>query len=159
MFGWFDRKHLGWLSRFMAKVPVFPIPSHGRFMRQPLYVGDFCNIIISAMFKQPNNEIFNITGREKIDYVDIIKAIKKTLGLRTWIMHIPYSLFWLLLKIYALVDRDPPFTTSQLKALIIHEEFELIPWWDIFEIESTPLDAALKETYLDKIYSKHVLHF
>ena len=26
MFGWFDRKHLGWLSRFMAKIPVFPIP-------------------------------------------------------------------------------------------------------------------------------------
>jgi uncharacterized protein YbjT (DUF2867 family) len=24
MFGWFDRKHLGWLSRFMKKVPVFP---------------------------------------------------------------------------------------------------------------------------------------
>jgi nucleoside-diphosphate-sugar epimerase len=30
MFGWFDPKHLGWLSRFMAKVPVFPIPGHGR---------------------------------------------------------------------------------------------------------------------------------
>ena len=26
MFGWFDRKHLGWLSRFMSKVPIFPIP-------------------------------------------------------------------------------------------------------------------------------------
>lgn len=159
MFGWFDRKHLGWLSRFMAKIPVFPIPSHGRFMRQPLYVGDFCNIIISAMFKQPNNEVFNITGREKIDYVDIIKAIKKTLCLRTWIMHIPYSLFWILLKIYALIDRDPPFTTSQLKALIIHEEFELIPWWEIFEVEPTPLDVALKETYLDETYSQYVLHF
>lgn len=159
MFGWFDRKHLGWLSRFMAKIPVFPIPSHGRFMRQPLYVGDFCNIIISAMHKQPNNEIYNITGREKIDYVDIIKAIKKTLGLRTWIMHIPYWFFWTLLKIYAIFDRDPPFTTSQLQALIIHEEFELIPWWDIFEIESTSLDDALKETYLDETYSKYVLNF
>ncbi|MCW8899601.1 MAG: NAD-dependent epimerase/dehydratase family protein [Gammaproteobacteria bacterium] len=159
MFGWFDRKHLGWLSRFMAKIPVFPIPSHGRFMRQPLYVGDFCNIIISAMHKQPKNKIYNITGREKIDYVDIIKGIKKTLGLRTWIMHIPYWLFWMLLKIYAIFDRDPPFTTSQLKALVIREEFELIPWWDIFEIKSTPFDDALKETYLDETYSKHVLHF
>src|SRR5688572_8911417 len=51
MFGWFDRKHLGWLSRFMAKVPVFPIPGHGRYMRQPLYVGDFCNVIISCLEK------------------------------------------------------------------------------------------------------------
>lgn len=159
MFGWFDRKHLGWLSRFMAKIPVFPIPSHGRFMRQPLYVGDFCNIIISAMHKQPEDKIYNITGREKIDYVDIIKAIKNTLGLRTWIVHIPYWLFWTLLKIYAIFDRDPPFTTSQLQALVIKEEFELIPWWDIFEISSTPFNEALKETYLDETYSKHVLHF
>ena len=36
MFGWFDRKHLGWLSRFMQKVPVFPIPGDGKYMRQPL---------------------------------------------------------------------------------------------------------------------------
>ena len=43
MFGWFDRKHLGWLARFMRKVPVFPIPDEGRYLRQPLYVGDFCN--------------------------------------------------------------------------------------------------------------------
>lgn len=69
-------------------------------------------------------------------------------------MHIPYSLFWILLKIYAIFDRDPPFTTSQLKTLIIHEEFELIAWWDIFEIQSTPLDRALEETYLDDTYSK-----
>jgi nucleoside-diphosphate-sugar epimerase len=159
MFGWFDRKHLGWLSRFMKKIPVFPIPSHGRFMRQPLYVGDFCNMIISAMHKQPQNEVYNITGREKIDYVDIIKGTKKTLGLRTWILHIPYWLFWTLLKIYAIFDRDPPFTTSQLQALVIKEEFELIPWWEIFEIEPTPFDEALKETYLDETYSKYVLKF
>jgi uncharacterized protein YbjT (DUF2867 family) len=36
MFGWFDRKHVGWLARFMQRVPVFPVPSHGRFLRQPL---------------------------------------------------------------------------------------------------------------------------
>ena len=29
MFGWFDRKHLGWLSRFMQRVPVFPVPGDG----------------------------------------------------------------------------------------------------------------------------------
>ena len=30
MFGWFDPTHLGWLSRFMPKTPVFPVPGHGR---------------------------------------------------------------------------------------------------------------------------------
>jgi uncharacterized protein YbjT (DUF2867 family) len=47
MFGWFDRKHLGWLARFMKKLPIFPIPGHGRYLRQPLYVGDICEIIMA----------------------------------------------------------------------------------------------------------------
>ena len=46
MFGWFDPKHLGWLSRFMARTPVFPIPGDGRFMRQPLYIRDFCRALV-----------------------------------------------------------------------------------------------------------------
>jgi len=68
MFGWFDRKHLGWLRRFMAKTPVFPIPGNGRYRRQPLYVGDFCNVIISCVENQIKDEIYDISGREVIDY-------------------------------------------------------------------------------------------
>ena len=80
MFGWFDRKHLGWLSRFMQRVPVFPIPGNGKFMRQPLYAGDFADIIISCIESRISPQIFNITGREKIDYIDIIRAIKSSTG-------------------------------------------------------------------------------
>ena len=128
-------------------------------MRQPLYVKDFCNIIISCMMKQPHNETYNITGQEKVDYVDIIRTIKNTLGLRTWIVHIPFRLFWWLLRIYAIFDRDPPFTTQQLEALVAHDEFELIPWWDMFNVPATPFAEAIKETYTDETYSQHVLEF
>ncbi len=77
MFGWFDRKHLGWLSRFMNKVPVFPIPGHGRYMRQPLYVGDFCNII-SCIENRIRDGVYNISGYKHVDYIDIIREIKRT---------------------------------------------------------------------------------
>lgn len=69
MFGWFDRKHLGWLSRFMKRVPVFPIPGHGRYLRQPLYVGDFCDIIVSCIEQRRVGGVYNITGLQKIDWV------------------------------------------------------------------------------------------
>lgn len=159
MFGWFDRKHLGWLSRFMQQVPIFPIPGHGRYMRQPLFVQDFCNIIIACLEKRPHNEVFNITGKENVDYVDIIKAIKKTIRSRTLIVHIPYSLFWMLLKIYALFDRDPPFTTEQLKALVAGDEFEVIPWGDIFGVKPTPFARAIEMTYGASPYSNIILKF
>jgi len=159
MFGWFDRKHLGWLSRFMKRIPVFPIPGHGKYMRQPLYVGDFCRIIEHCLQNQPNGEVYNISGKEQVDYIDIIREIKKAQNLRTWILKIPYSLFWLLMAVYAIFSSDPPFTTSQLKALTAEDEFELIPWWDIFETTATPFADAIKETFCDSQYSHIVLEF
>lgn len=159
MFGWFDRKHLGWLSRFMEKVPLFPIPGHGRYMRQPLYEKDFCNIIIAAMEMQPENKIYNITGREKVDYIDIIRTIKKVKGLRTPIVKIPYGLFKMLMATYALFSSNPPFTTQQLEALVADDEFELIPWWEIFDVEPTPFEEAMHETFNDPRYSQIILKF
>ena len=159
MFGWFDRKHLGWLSRFMQKIPVFPIPGNGRYMRQPLYVRDFCNIIVSCMENEPKGEVYNITGRENVDYVDIIRTIRDTIRARTLIIHIPYWLFWVLLKIYAVFDKDPPFTADQLKALVAGDEFEVIPWWDIFHVTPTPFKKAIEETFTDPTYSRLTLKF
>jgi nucleoside-diphosphate-sugar epimerase len=159
MFGWFDRKHLGWLSRFMRKVPVFPIPGHGRYMRQPLYVGDFCNIIISCIENKISGGIYNISGHEKVDYIDIIREIKRATGAKTLIAKIPYSLFYGLLWIWGLFDKNPPFTTQQLAALGAKDEFEVIDWPGIFGVPYTPFAKAVDETFNDPTYSKVVMEF
>lgn len=158
MFGWFDRKHLGWLSRFMQKVPVFPIPGHGRYMRQPLYAGDFSNIIISCIEKRITGK-FNISGHEQVDYVDIIREIKRAIRSGTPIVHIPYWLFHTLLATWAVFDRDPPFTTQQLAALVARDEFEVIDWPGIFGVTPTPFAKAIDVTYNDPAYSRVVLDF
>lgn len=159
MFGWFDRKHFGWLSQFMARVPVFPIPGDGRFVRQPLYAGDFCEIIIASMTRRPDNECYNISGKEKMNYVDIIRLIKSANGSSSLLLHLPYSLFYMLLAVYAVFDRNPPFTTAQLKALVIDEIFEDIDWEGIFGISATPLEQAIHDTFTHPVYSKIRLTF
>ena len=159
MFGWFDRKHLGWLSRFMKKIPVFPIPGHGRYMRQPLYVGDFCNIIISCIETRVRDGIYNISGHEKVDYIDIIKQIKLATKCRTPIIRIPYSLFYVLLWVWSLFDKNPPFTTQQLAALSTKDEFEVIDWPGIFGVPYTPFNQAVEETFNNAQYSKVILEF
>ena len=159
MFGWFDRKHLGWLSRFMKKIPIFPVPGNGKYMRQPLYVVDFCNTIISCIKVQPKMKIFNITGLEKINYIDIIKKIKISIKSRSHIICIPYNLFYFLLKVWAIFDNKPPFTSDQLKALATHDEFEVIDWPKIFNIKPTKFDEAIDKTFNDKKYSQVILKF
>lgn len=159
MFGWFDRKHLGWLARFMQRAPVFPIPGNGRYLRQPLYAGDFCSVIASAIETPRTGQTFNISGQTKIDYIDLMREVRAAVGLRTPIVTIPYRLFWLLLEAYALVDRNPPFTSKQLEALITPDVFEVIDWPTIFAVSPTPLAAALRETFQHPVYSKIVLEF
>jgi nucleoside-diphosphate-sugar epimerase len=159
MFGWFDRKHLGWLSRFMQRVPVFPIPGNGRYMRQPLYVGDFCNVIINCIEKQITDGVFNISGHEKIDYIDMIREIKRATKARVLIVKVPYSFFYSLLWVWSVFDRKPPFTTQQLQALVAKDEFEVIDWPQIFGVTYTPFRQAIHETFNDPRYSNVVLEF
>jgi nucleoside-diphosphate-sugar epimerase len=158
MFGWFDRKHLGWLRRFMDRAPVFPVPSDGRFRRQPLYAGDF-SAVIAAAIDQETRGVYDISGRREIDYVELIQLIKRITGARARVVHIPFRLFWALLWLYARFDRNPPFTVHQLEALVIPEVFPVIDWPKIFGVTETPLETALSETYLDPRYSQIVLDF
>jgi nucleoside-diphosphate-sugar epimerase len=158
MFGWFDRKHLGWLARFMKRVPVFPIPGNGRYRRQPLYVGDFCDIIMACLEGRRSGS-YNISGQHVIDYIDLIRAVRAASGSRTPIVPIPFWLFRLLLRVYALFNSNPPFTTKQLAALVIPELFEVIDWPGIFAVGSTPLEQALVETFQSPPYSDIALAF
>lgn len=157
MFGWFDPKHLGWLSRFMERVPVFPIPGHGRYMRQPLYNRDFCRAILSCMHKQPAGAEYDLVGPDRIDYIDMIRAIRDVKGLKTPIVRIPYGLFDILLRIYALFSAKPPFTSGQLKALTAGDEFTGVDMEATFGFKPTPFREALRETFTHPVYSQVAL--
>jgi nucleoside-diphosphate-sugar epimerase len=157
MFGWFDPKHLGWLSRFMAKTPVFPIPGDGRYLRQPLYERDFCRCIAKCIEREPDAEVYDVCGDTRIDYVDIIRTIKRVKRLRTWIVHIPYGLFYTLLKIYSVFSGKPPFTAAQLKALSAGDEFYGVDTQATFGVKQTPFEDAIRESYCDARYGSIVL--
>ena len=157
MFGWFDPKHLGWLSRFMAKTPVFPIPGHGRYLRQPLYVRDFCRVLIRCAETRPDGQIFDIVGEEDVDYIDIIRAIKEAKGLRTIILKIPVPLFRFLMRAYGLVSKNPPFVADQLDALMAGDYFTGNSMQKDFGVTPTPFAEAIRETFTHPEYSRVVL--
>lgn len=158
MFGWFDRKHLGWLARFMRRVPVFPVPGHGNYLRQPLYAGDFAAIIAACIATRPLGA-WNISGQQMVSYLDLIRGLRRANHLRTPIIRIPYTIFALLLRLAGLFTADPPFTVRQLEALVIPETFEVIDWPGIFGVPATPLAAALEETFNHPVYSAVELAF
>jgi nucleoside-diphosphate-sugar epimerase len=159
MFGWFDRKHWAWFARFMARYHFCPIPGHGRYPRQPLYVRDFCDVIKSCIDRPRPGEIFHISGRETIAYIDLMRAVRDACRARAVLVPIPFYAVWLLLRFIEVFTSNPPFTTQQLEALASPDVWEPIDWPAIFSVCATPLPHALRETFQHPVYSKVVLKF
>ena len=157
MFGWFDPKHFGWLSRFMERTPVFPIPGDGKFLRQPLYNRDFCRVIIACLESGRAGQAYDIVGAEDIDYIDIIKAIREVKALRTIILPIPFSIFDGLLRIVAKIMSKPPFTSAQLHALAAGDYFRGVNIEHEFGVQPTPFIEAMRETFTHSTYSRIVV--
>lgn len=153
MFGWFDRKHLGWLARFMQKSPLFPIPGSGRFIRQPLFVADFCQLIERCLADPSIQGVYDITGMEHVSYISLMRQLRQAVGSHSWIIHLPIPVFAFLLQVWALLSRQPAFTNSQLKALTAGDEFDVIDWPGLFHVNPTPLAEALRITYQDQRFS------
>ncbi len=153
MFGWFDRKHLGWLHKFMNRFPLFPIPGKGEFIRQPLFVRDFCQIIHSCILDHEIIGEFDITGLQRITYIKLMKIIRSTSKNNPIFINLPIPLFSFLLRVWAFITRRPAFTVSQLEALTAGDEFEVINWPKIFSVEPTDIDEAIKITYCNSKFS------
>jgi nucleoside-diphosphate-sugar epimerase len=154
MYGWFDPKHLGWLASFMAKIPVFPIPGDGRFMRQPLYNRDFGRAILWCLEHRPVGKTYDLVGNERVDYVDIIREIKRVKRLGTPLLHIPFGVFDALLRVYALFSDKPPFTSQQLRALAAGDDFTGVDIQATFGFRPTPFAEGIQETFCHPTYSK-----
>ena len=145
IYGPFDNKHLGYLSRFLEKSPIFPVPGDGKIIRQPIYVLDVANVIAAAAKREPRDRIYDLIGNEKIFYIDLIKTIAKVKNIQRLIVPLPISVFAFLMNAHAAITRSLPFTEDQLKALVAGDVFRVFPWWDEFGVPYTPFETAWRE--------------
>ena len=88
-----------------------------------------------------------------------MSQIKRVTRARSVILRIPFSLFHALLWLWGLFDRNPPFTTQQLQALVARDAFEVIDWPGLFGVPATPFSTAIDETFNDPRYGSVVLEF
>jgi len=147
MYGCFDAKHLGWITRFMEKIPIVPIPGSGKYLRQPLYVNDMCNVIVALTKRKPENRIWNIIGHEKIPYIDMLKIICTTRGWKRIFIPLPLPVFAFMLRVYSFVTRKTVFTPEQMKALVAGDEFPVDNWSAEFGVKYTPFKKAIWQTW------------
>src|SRR4030042_6717123 len=100
MYGPTDETNIGYLINFAQRIPVFPIPGHGKWPRQPLYIDDVCRLILKIIEDFPYNETLSINGQEVIYFKDMVKIVLKELGGLKFRVFLPIRLFTVLMMIY-----------------------------------------------------------
>ena len=146
LYGPFDVKHLGYIARLMERWPVLPVPGSGRYVRQPVYVGDLCGVIERCVEGAPAGAIHNIVGLEKTDFIDLLRILRRERGLRCWLLPVPLQIFHAALEVAARLLTKPPYTRDQLEALQASDVFPVDPWPEIFGVPYTSVEPGLRET-------------
>lgn len=145
MYGPTDDKNIGFLIDFAKKIPCFPIPGRGKWPRQPIYVDDMCNLVISIMNNFPKNKIYSINGKDTIYFKDMIKIVLKQLGGFKFRVFLPVGLFKFLMMSYQKLFRMSQFTSDQVDSLTAEDVFPDYPWWDEFDINITSFDEGVRK--------------
>ncbi len=152
LYGCFDAKHLGFMTKLVEKSPIFPIPGSGKYIRQPLYVGDLVKIIAKLIEKKPKRKIYDVIGKEELYFIDIIKIIAKARKKHPIIIKIPIPIFICLLKLYSLITNKSPFVRSQLTALMAGDIFPVTNWEKEFKVKYTPFRRGVQDMFRSKYY-------
>jgi len=152
MYGCFDVKHLGFLTRLLEVSPIFPVPGNGKYMRQPLFVEDICRIVIKLIELKPKNKVFNVIGKERIDWIDLMKMISQEKKIKRVYLNIPIPFFLFLIRTYGLMTGSKPFVPDQLKALMAKDDFPVTDWDKEFKVNYTPFREGIRKMLHSKYY-------
>ena len=148
IYGEGDNKNLTKLAALIKRFPVIPLIGTGRYLRQPVYVGDVVNAISRVIQTNKKNAIYSIGGPDQIRFRDILKKISVTLNVRRIFIPVPISLIRIIGMGYWKLTKNPIITKIQLESLIINQTFSFK------EIYKTSNDLKISfNSFEDKIGS------
>jgi len=144
MYGPTDDKNIGYLINFAKKMPIFPIPGHGRWPRQPLFIDDICRLILHFLDEFPENKVYSINGKDTIFFKDMIDTVFHELGGFKMRLSLPIPLFKFLMITYQKLSGNQQFTPDQVDSLASCDVFPEYPWWDEFHIPVTSFNEGIR---------------
>src|SRR5665648_336646 len=90
------------LIGYLSKHKVFPLFGDGNNLMQPVHARDLGNAYYNVLVNKEKtlNKEYNLSGKEPIKYIDIIKTIKADLNSSVKIISVPFGLSLFAAKVY-----------------------------------------------------------
>lgn len=145
MYGPSDDKNVGWLIKTIKRLPVTPLPGGGKFGRQPVYIGDICQIVLKLIETPKGNKIYEIHGYEYVTMRQMVATIKEEFKISRPTISMPVSVLKLVIVANQHLFPNPKFTGDQIESLVSGERFKGDDWAKLFDIIPTSFSQGVKK--------------
>ena len=106
--------NMAWLIR---KFPMFGVFGFGNYPIQPIHISDVAKVSVDQGDSK-ENIILDVAGPEKFKYIDYVRLIAKSIGVRRVIIPVPPISAWMVGKLVGIYLDDRVITRAEIKGLM-----------------------------------------
>ena len=131
------------LAALAKAFPIVPIIGTGSNMLHPIAVEDVARCIAITIRDEPTMAPVEIGGPEHLSYLDIVRAICRTLNLRRAYMPVPLTFLQNSARIMEAILPSPPATREQLRMAVLPNVTEVDSVYQKFHFHPLPLEGNI----------------
>jgi nucleoside-diphosphate-sugar epimerase len=105
--------NIAWILR---RMPVFALPGSGRYPVQPVHVDDLARICLEVAAVD-GDVIVDAAGPETMTFDELVQAIRRAVGSRSPILHLPAPAMAAVARALGVVVRDVVLTPDEIAGL------------------------------------------
>jgi uncharacterized protein YbjT (DUF2867 family) len=106
--------NIAWILRH---APVFPVPGDGAYRVQPVHVEDLARLCTDAAHADAG-EVVDAAGPETMAFDELVALVRRAVGARARIVHVPAPVMALAARGLGLVVRDVVLTGDEIDGLM-----------------------------------------
>jgi nucleoside-diphosphate-sugar epimerase len=105
--------NIAWILR---RMPIFAVPGDGSYPVQPVHVDDLARICVQSAGAEAD-VIVDAAGPETMSFAELVHAIRRTVGARAPIVHVPPVLMSAASVVLGALVRDVVLTPDEIRGL------------------------------------------
>jgi NADH dehydrogenase len=135
------------IAALAEKLPVIPVVGPGQWHLRPVWVQDLNAVILAALaHPETAGRTYDVGGRERVTYDEMLAAICATLGKPCRPLHLPIRLCFVLAWFLERLLPNPPLTTENVHGALLEAPCDLAALDRDLKPTITPLAEGLRQT-------------
>jgi uncharacterized protein YbjT (DUF2867 family) len=105
------------IAFMLKRFPVFAIPGSGGYHVQPIFVDDLAELAIDSGQRSDSYTV-DAVGPETYTYLELVKMIRRAIGSKSLIVHLPAAIIRLASRVLGAILKDVVLTEDEIKGLM-----------------------------------------